>query len=202
MADRDGENRTFTSWKLDLLDAMSMDPRVTGSEFRVAFRLLQHANSETLAIFPSQDRIASQTGMKERTVRACVAGIVKKGWLHKSRSNRRVSNSYRFDTKHVNAILDRQIILNEARREERIGRSKPSDRQSDAVQTSMTGIMLPIVSGIQVPDNTLTLHLKNKGIEEGSYLTAFNNDCGSPQANVIILEPKKNRPPKKSAGGS
>ena len=57
MADRDGENRTFTSWKLDLLDAMSMDPRVTASEFRVAYRLMQHANSETLAIF--HPRIAS-----------------------------------------------------------------------------------------------------------------------------------------------
>ncbi len=51
------EPKTFTSSKLDLLDAMSMDPRVTDGEFRTAFRLAQHANAETGAIFPSQERL-------------------------------------------------------------------------------------------------------------------------------------------------
>lgn len=119
------DNATFTSQKLDLLDAISMDPRVTAGEFRVAFRLLQHANSETGAIFPSQDRLASQIGMKERTVRACIDGLVRKGWLHKERPNRRVPNFYRFDTTHINQVLDRQAMLNDARREERIARSRP-----------------------------------------------------------------------------
>lgn len=120
--------RGFTGHKLDLLDAISMDPRVTASEFRVAFRLMQHANAETGAIFPSQDRLACQIGMRERSVRACIAGLVAKGWLLRCRPNRRVSNLYRFDPKHMNAILDRQITLNEIRKEERIARSRPKAR--------------------------------------------------------------------------
>lgn len=121
-------NQSFTKWKLDLLDAMSMDPRLTSTEFRVAYRLLQHANAETRAIFPSQDRIASQIGSKERAVRAAIAGLVAKGWLTVSRRNRRLPNMYRFETGHVNAILDRQISLNEARKEERLRRGHPVSR--------------------------------------------------------------------------
>ncbi|UVK50955.1 helix-turn-helix domain-containing protein [Mesorhizobium sp. AR02] len=110
---------------MDLLDAISMDRRVTAGEFRVAFRLLQHANAETGAIFPSQDRLGSQIGMKERSVRACIAGLVHHGWLRKWRPNRRTANSYSFESKHINAVLDRQISLNEARREERKTRARP-----------------------------------------------------------------------------
>ena len=117
--------RGFTSHKLDLLDAISMDRRVTASEFRVAYRLMQHANAETGAIFPSQDRLASQIGMRERSVRACIAGLVAKGWLLRWRPNRRTSNMYKFDGRHANEVLDRQITLNEIRKEERIARSRP-----------------------------------------------------------------------------
>ncbi|WP_353646418.1 helix-turn-helix domain-containing protein [Mesorhizobium sp. WSM2239] len=43
---------------------------VKAAEFRVAYRLVQHANSEGGAIFPSQERLADQTGTKVRIVRA------------------------------------------------------------------------------------------------------------------------------------
>ena len=118
-------NQSFTSWKLHLLDAISMDPRVTATEFRVAYRLLQHANAETRAIFPSQERIASQIGAKERAVRAAIAGLVEKRWLTISRPNRRLPNLYRFETRNVNAILDRQISLDDARKQERASRGRP-----------------------------------------------------------------------------
>lgn len=119
-------NKSFASWKFDLVDAISMDPRVTSTEFRVAYRLLQHANAATMAIFPSQDRIASQIGIKERTVRAAVRGLAAKGWLTVSRRNRRLPNLYRFETRNVNAILDRQISLDEARNDERASRGRPA----------------------------------------------------------------------------
>ncbi|MDG4898055.1 helix-turn-helix domain-containing protein [Mesorhizobium sp. WSM4976] len=180
MAKPDGSNRTFASQKFELLDAISMDPRVTASEFRVAFRLMQHANAETGAIFPSQDRLASQIGMKERTVRFCIKELVGKGWLKSSRPNRRIANFYQFETKHMNAILDRQIMLNEARKEERVTRSKPRrERQLHAGQTAVSGNRMPVVSGNYMPVNTLSKHLKNLGSEErdqqptaSSYLSA------------------------------
>jgi hypothetical protein len=171
-ADQSGEDRqrSFASAKFDLLDCISMDPRVTHSEFRVAFRLTQHANGETGAIFPSQERLADQTGMKVRTVRACIAGLIRKGWLHVFRPNRRTPNLYRFDSRHINAILDRQLTMDDARKEERMSRSVRVERHPDDGQTKLTGITQPLVSGIQMTPNTLTEHLKNSlGTEEGDY---------------------------------
>ena len=158
--------KSFTSSKLDILDAISMDPRITPGEFRVAYRLAQHANSKTGAIFPSQDRLASQTGMKERSVRACIAGLVHKGWLKKSRPNRRGTNFYRFDAQHINAILDRQIMLDDARREERATKALPHDRHPNDGQKRLTGTTMPVVTGIQMPPNTSREHLEDKGYEQ------------------------------------
>jgi hypothetical protein len=167
MANDPEQTRSFTSRKLDILDAISMDPRVTAAEFRVAFRLMQHQNAETGAIFPSQDRLASQIGVKERTIRSNVAGLIKKGWLHVHRPNMRTANLYAFEDKHVNQILDRQIMLNEARKSERVGRSRPAfDRQPDDTQTRLTGKILPVVTGSAVTVNTSTLHLERSIIEE------------------------------------
>lgn len=170
MSEEPEKQKSFTSGKLDILDGMSMDPRVTDGEFRIAFRLMQHANGENGAIFPSQERIADQTGKKLRTVRSCIAGLVSKGWLHIVRPNRRISNWYRFDRKHLNHILDRQIVMDEARREDRSMKSRRLerfDRHLDDAQTLLTGNSLPIVSGSQMTVNTLKEHLKDSGsIEE------------------------------------
>jgi len=158
--------KTFTSAKLDILDAISMDPRVTNGEFRIAYRLAQHANSKTGAIFPSQDRLASQTGMTIRGVRNCIAGLIKKGWLRARRPNRRLSNFYEFDGRHVNPILDRQIMLDDVRREERAAKAIPHDRHSRDGQKRLTGMTMPLVTGIQMPPNTSSKHLKEISSEE------------------------------------
>jgi DNA-binding transcriptional MocR family regulator len=159
--------RSFTSRKLEILDAISMDPRVTAAEFRVAYRLIQHQNAETGAIFPSQDRLASQIGVKERTVRANIAGLVKKGWLDVNRRNMRTANLYAFKDKHVNEILDRQITLNETRKAERVGLARPTvDRQLNDAQTMVTGKIMPVVTGSEMTVNTSTLHLNKNHIEE------------------------------------
>lgn len=128
--------KTFTSRKLDLLDALSMDPEVKPNEFRVAFRLVQHANSESFAIFPSQDRIALQLGIDTRSVRRCLDGLVLKGWLRRERPNRQMSNNYTFCEEKVDAMGDRlRWLAEEARlRSERANRS--SQKSSDRAQMS------------------------------------------------------------------
>lgn len=162
------EPKTFTSAKLDLLDAMSMDPRVTDGEFRTAYRLAQHANSETGAMFPSQERLADQMGTKARAVRQRIAGLVEKGWLLIWRPNKRAPNSYRFDGRHVNAILDRQAMLNEARREDKAKAIPGSfDRHEKTSQNLLTGTKRPLVTGTKRPPNTLREHLKDIHLKEG-----------------------------------
>ena len=86
--------RTFTSWKLGLLDALvvGLDSR----EFRLAFCLLQFADSTTRAIFPSQARIAALLGCHESSVKRAIAAMIDLGVLQSRRKNMRVSNAYAF----------------------------------------------------------------------------------------------------------
>jgi hypothetical protein len=149
---------SFTSNKLDVMDAISMDPRVSHGEFRVAFRLLQHANAKTGRIFPSQERIANQIGVKVRQVREYIAGLVEKGWLRATRPNRQLPNQYAFDLKHVNAILDRQISLQDALSEERAERRNATSQKSLRGEKSplARGRILPVPRGRIPPLNTLS----------------------------------------------
>ncbi len=54
------EVRNFTSWKLDILDAMSCDTALDDVDKVVAFRVMQHINAKTRDANPSLHRIAAQ----------------------------------------------------------------------------------------------------------------------------------------------
>lgn len=155
--------RSFASAKFDLLDWMSQDPRLTHLEFRVGVRLLQHANGETGAIFPSQQAIAEQIGVQARSVRSAIAGLKKKGWILTRRNGFNRPNSYAFDDRHANDILDRVATMADARREERETRALKTKRQDFAYHPPVTGKIpslqsgmdLPLVTGRNLPPNTL-----------------------------------------------
>lgn len=160
VADEDDRLRSFTSWKLDLLDAMSVDPRLTASDFRVAFRLMQHVNAETGACFPSQEVLSDEAVMKERGARQCIANLKRHGWIAiKARSSggRGKSNFYQFMRDHVNAMLDRIGELQDARKEKR-QRSVLAvlHRHEDAGNTPTTGMSVPVPTGMRMPPNTLS----------------------------------------------
>jgi biotin operon repressor len=87
------EKKTFTSNKLDFMDAISKDTRITATAFRVAYRLLQRFK-EKRGSFPSQALVASEIGCSERAVREAIADLVDVGWLHIVRHGRR--NFYGF----------------------------------------------------------------------------------------------------------
>ncbi|QMV02590.1 hypothetical protein GHV40_14370 [Devosia sp. D6-9] len=115
--ERSEAKANFTSRKLDVLSAVAQDPRVSSGEFRVFFLLVQYARSSDGTMYPAQDRIALQMGAKPRWVRACIDGLVKKGWLSKSRPNRQRTNIYRVEMRNVNAIIDRITSLLDQRAE-------------------------------------------------------------------------------------
>lgn len=120
-AEREAEahKRTSTSWKLDLLDAMSIDPRLKSSDFRVAYRLIQHRNAVTGLCNPSQETIADETGLKPRTIREAIKRLENAKWILVRRPNRSASNHYAFSVSNVNAMLDRITLMREARADER-----------------------------------------------------------------------------------
>jgi DNA-binding transcriptional MocR family regulator len=73
--------KKFTTWKLDLLDRMSADPRLSGSDFRVGYRFLHYMDSATGDCFPRQETIAADLGLTDRTVRSALANLRACGWL-------------------------------------------------------------------------------------------------------------------------
>lgn len=154
-SDDAGERRrSFAGAKFDLLDCLSQDPRLTHLEFRVAFRLIQHANGETGAMFPAQQTIAEQIGIQARAVRNAIAGLKNKGWLLSRRGGYNRPNFYAFDDRHANAILDRAASMADARREDRAARKLGTRRQKYAGQLSVTGKIMPVPTGISVPIRT------------------------------------------------
>jgi hypothetical protein len=109
------ERRAFTSWKLAVLDAMSVDPEVTDADFRVAFRIMQHVNSVSRIAWPSVNRLAVQLkkscdSIMTSTKRLCAAFDLDKRprrpWLTKSRPHKRAPNHYQFLADRMNGVLD------------------------------------------------------------------------------------------------
>jgi hypothetical protein len=105
---KDTEQRAFTSWKLDQLDAMSVDTDLTDAEFRVAFRLMQHVNSASRIAWPSIERLAAQLGRSTDAVKAAMKGLwgTERPWVKKTRPHKRASNQYSFLPDRINLVLD------------------------------------------------------------------------------------------------
>ncbi|WEX87185.1 helix-turn-helix domain-containing protein [Sinorhizobium garamanticum] len=73
--------RGFAAWKLDLLDRMSVDRRLSGTDFRVAYRLLSYMDAATGDCFPKQETIATDLGVTDRTIRKALANLRACDWL-------------------------------------------------------------------------------------------------------------------------
>ncbi|MGR9231170.1 helix-turn-helix domain-containing protein [Rhizobium leguminosarum] len=73
--------KKFASWKFDLLDLMSADPRLSATDFRVGYRLLHYMDSATGDCFPRQETIAADLGLTDRTVRNSLVNLRACGWL-------------------------------------------------------------------------------------------------------------------------
>lgn len=104
-----GKRQAFTSWKMDMLDAMSYDLDVTDADFRVAFRVIQHLNSVSGLAWPSIARLAAQLGKSEDRVRASTKRLSTVGWIWKGRKSQKAPNEYRFLEDRVNMVLDAML---------------------------------------------------------------------------------------------
>lgn len=113
------EKRSFASWKFDLLDALAVDRRLSPLHFRVAYCLLQFMNSRTGRIYPGQDLLAARLGVSVDTIQRAIKGLAKAGWLTVWRPTRHRTNEYRFCDRHVAAMEDYRISLDEDVHEKR-----------------------------------------------------------------------------------
>ncbi len=153
MADEhdDGAKRkNFTSWKLDILDAMSCDPKMQGKDFQVAFRLIQHMNSRTRECFPSMAIIAAQADCDVKTVERSLRRLERiSGWIERERPNRNKSYLYRFVETRWNEVADGR-----AEREQEAKERTDRERKERFGQTKMSSRNIPDPTELSSPDPT------------------------------------------------
>lgn len=115
------EVKSFTSEKLDILDAMSCDPELQDIDFRVAFRLIQHVNAKARNAHPSLDRLAAQVGVSRDTVMRSLNRLCDpdggRHWINRVRADRTQPYYYTFITDRLNMVLDGQIAREDRARE-------------------------------------------------------------------------------------
>jgi predicted transcriptional regulator len=115
------EIRSFTSWKLDVLDAISCDTDLYDIDVRVAFRLMQHVNARTRDAHPSIERLASQMGVSRDTVMRSLTRMCDpdggRHWVDRTRGGRTQPYFYTFSTSRLNAVIDGKLDREERARE-------------------------------------------------------------------------------------
>ena len=114
MSDDSEKLRSFTSWKLEVLNAMSVDEAVTDLDFRVAFRIMQHINSVSRIAWPSVPRLGAQLKKSDDRIMAATKRLAEIGWITKSRKSQKAPNEYSFRDDRVNTALDGMLLRIEA----------------------------------------------------------------------------------------
>lgn len=148
----EAEVQSFTSWKLDILDAISCDPDVRDIDVRVAFRLMQHVNARSRDAHPSLERLAAQIGVSRDTVMRSLGRLCDPDggchWLSRHRESRTQPYLYRFEGDRISNVLDgkadredraRENAQERKRRQFEVARLQPRDVANDAASEVANG---------------------------------------------------------------
>ena len=114
---RVGDAKSFTSWKLDLLDCIHADPRLKPADKSVAYSIAQHLNAGRRQAFVGAETISDKTCVGVRQVRRAVKRLKETGWLETRKT--RTANMYKFSEKNMNMMLDRLVVFKDARNAKR-----------------------------------------------------------------------------------
>ena len=80
--------KTTFARRAEFYDRIVSDPGLSRAATVVAWRLINHLNDSTGECFPSEERLAGQLNIHERTVRRGVRQLVAAGWFTKKRRGR------------------------------------------------------------------------------------------------------------------
>lgn len=183
----DAEAKSFTSRKLDLWNAISMDAELNPTERIVAWRLLTRA-SPTGEIFPSQETIGIEAALSQQTVKLSIGVLIKRGWIVRERKNRRRSNFYRFADGLVVTVrseVDDCLVA----RTMRVRKRTFKKLLEGTKPTPVDGKFSDPVTVRKLPPNTYegtpeVEHLQTLSMEEGGSFTEDEGDAESaPSAN-------------------
>jgi hypothetical protein len=129
------DERSFTSWKLDVLNAMLSDPDVTDSEFRVAAYVMRCVNQQTGEAYIGDDKLAIAIPRCDRQrVWRIRKSLTDQGWWEVDTGHGARASRYRFLDNKVPEIFDRLDFERAKLQAERMRRkaegpvrAKPSD---------------------------------------------------------------------------
>lgn len=111
------KQRSFTGDKLDWMTALSADPRIDARGFEVGFQIAQHVNAQTGVAILSDETIVDKTGIPRRWVQRARAMLRDVGWINWKRT--KTANIYWIKSDNINAVIDHQVMLREARADRR-----------------------------------------------------------------------------------
>lgn len=144
--------QSFTSWKLDILDAISCDTAVQDIDVRVAFRLMQHVNARTRDAHPSLERLAAQVGVSRDTVMRSLGRLCDpeggRYWMDRTRVDRTQPYIYSFRTDRLNAVIDgkmdredraREVAIEKKRKRLEVARVQPREVANGQVHEVANG---------------------------------------------------------------
>ena len=130
-ADDDQKQRSFTSWKLNVLNALVSDRKVSDGQFRIAARVLEAVNADTGKAYITDRTLADDV---PRTDKAKCTGARKHlqemGWWTYAPGRSGRATEYRFKDDRVNQIHQR-LADREQRQAEREKREKSDRRKQD-----------------------------------------------------------------------
>ena len=141
--------RTFTSEKMDLINAINADARISGNAYKVAICIINHVNEKAGYAFPSVETVGIKTRLSRSAVERALKLLRKTGWLrsrkvydHKTCTQH---NRYWVLADNLNAIADEQVILLEEAREAR------REGQRETPKTPAQSVAQPASSGGVTP---------------------------------------------------
>jgi hypothetical protein len=122
--------RSFTSWKLDVLNALASDPEVSAGHFRIAFRVMQAVNRETRVAFISDELLCDEVPSTDRwKCNKARRKLIERDWWTVDRGHGGKASRYIFLDTNLNAILDRLAIYRDARATRRRKRRQEDRRR-------------------------------------------------------------------------
>jgi DNA-binding transcriptional regulator YhcF (GntR family) len=146
--------RTFTSEKMDLINAINADARISGNAYKVAICIINHVNEKAGYAFPSVETVGIKTRLSRSAVERALKLLRKTGWLrsrkvydHKTRTQH---NRYWLLDDNLNAIADEQVTLLEEAREAR------REGQRETPKTPAQSVAQPVTSDGTVREQPVT----------------------------------------------
>ena len=103
----------FTSWKLTTLNYLASDPRLRPADKLAAFGIMRHVNWRTRIACVSIETVSDEVCIRRRHVLQAIKRLKDTGWLMTRRTMG--ASIYGFSDQNINGLIDREIVLKEAR---------------------------------------------------------------------------------------